>query len=95
MQFFSLTGTLLLSMFWAFQQSLLLLVPTVIPSTTFRKGLHYAIKFVPVLSPGTLLSQSNRARDLGDTGPTSLSRRRDRSIYRLQREARGRSRHVT
>jgi hypothetical protein len=87
-QFFSLTGTLLLSMFWAFQQSLLLSVPTVIPSTTFRKGLHYAIKFDLAFSLGAPLPQPNRAWDPGDIGPTSLSRRRDRSIHRLQRDAR-------
>jgi hypothetical protein len=89
MQFFSLTGTLLPSMFWAFQQSLLLSVPTVILSTTFRKDLHYAIKFDLAFSLKTLLPQPNRAGDPGDTGPTSLSRRRDRSIHRLQRGASG------
>jgi hypothetical protein len=88
MQFFFLKGTLLLSMFRAFQQSLLLSAPTVIRSTTFRKDLHYAIKFVPVSPSRALLPQPNRARNPGDTGPTSLSRRRDHSIHRLQRDAR-------
>ena len=42
-----------------------------------------------------LLSQPSRARDPDDTGPTSLSRRRDRLIHRLQCDARGRSRNAT
>jgi hypothetical protein len=88
MQFFFLKGTLLLSMFRAFQQSLLLSAPTVILSTTFRKCLHYAVKFDLISPLGTLRPQPNRARDPGDTGPTSLSRRRDHSIHRLQRDAR-------